>query len=159
MKPSILKAVEITLAVAVAVMLCFLVVPWRQTPEMLTSTPPRPGVPVDVAKAQTPAPLAASETIVSLFTKVAATPAPSTPAPTPAPAPEAKKAQDATWLTLVGTATGSDGKPSFAFKDSRSGRIIRVVQGETVGGWSISDISDKQITLSNNGELYLVKTR
>jgi hypothetical protein len=155
MKSSILKTVEIALALGILALIVVLIVPGKEAPltppaENAKTTPARTG-----AQAQSTPKAADINTVLLLFgvTGQART------APAATPAPAAKPPVDAPWLAYIGYATQSDGKPYYVIKDTRTNKMIKVAEGAPMGGWSIVEVSATHLVLRNNTDQYIVKKR
>jgi hypothetical protein len=161
MKFSLLKTAEAVLALAALGLLAALVVPWRESP-----LPPRPNLPRGAAPSLPAAPAlspvrAEPDAVLALFVP------PSPPRPArpqgvveqkPPPMPE-KKPVDAPWLSYLGYTSAAEGKATYYFKDTRSGRVIKVTDGESVGGWSLLGVKDNRMILQNKDDVFSVRGR
>jgi hypothetical protein len=70
-----------------------------------------------------------------------------------------KKIMDAPWLNYLGYYSKAEGKPYYWFKDTRTGRVIKVSKGEASGEWALLEISGNRMVLRYNNELYAVNKR
>jgi hypothetical protein len=154
------RSAEATLTLVAILMLAILLMPWKEKATSSLLGPRRVEVVADPAATPETPMQVRPETIASLFTeeKVVTPPKPVEPAP-PTPLPEPKKPVDTPWLKLIGSAIGPDGKHSYAFKDTRSTRVIKVSEGEVIDGWSVADVFEDKIVLEHDGGLYAVKMR
>jgi hypothetical protein len=155
MKSSLSRLLQGFLLLSALSLLAALLVPWKSA----VSTAAMPLLPG--AKVPDPTPARASpepvspEIVLALFTK--------RNAPAPArlpPAPETPKAQEATWLAYLGFYTSAQGEPSFALKDTRSGRVITIGQrGASAGGWAVIAVEDMRIIVRKDSDVYIVHKR
>lgn len=65
----------------------------------------------------------------------------------PPPAPVVEKPAEHTSLALIGAVVG-DGEAVAVFLDQASQRVVRLRQGETHGGWMMSSILRREVTLT-----------
>ncbi len=161
MKFSLPKAVEAVLALAVLGLLAALVVPWRQTPFPVRPAGPRPETPSLPAQTRLSPARAEPEAVLALFVpkgppRLARPPSPAEVKPPPVPE---KKPVDAPWLSYLGYTSAAQGKPTYYFKDTRSGRLIKVTPGESSGGWSLLEVKDNRMILQNKDEIFAVNKR
>jgi hypothetical protein len=68
-----------------------------------------------------------------------------------------KKPTEAPWLAYLGFSSGAEGKPTYYFKDTRSGRVIKVTQGDTASDWTLAGITQDRMILRNKDDLFAVK--
>lgn len=60
------------------------------------------------------------------------------------------------WLKFLGYVVGSDGQPSYAFKDQRSGSVFSVRPGQRSKGWRLVEARGTEFLLELGGRSYLV---
>jgi hypothetical protein len=153
MRQSAHRAREAFLCLVILGLLVGEVVPWRQAdlPLKASGRSSVPGTPVDPPGPDESAlPI---ETVVTLFTdRVAAQPRTS-------PAPQAKTPQDAPWLKYMGFASTADGTSTWYVKDTKTGRMIRASQGQTMAGWAVVESTADRLILRNGDDLYSVNKR
>jgi hypothetical protein len=155
MRSSIQKPAEAVLALAAAALLALLIIPWGQpVPHVAAAVTPQETSPA-VGGGTNPQGLASPETISRMFVSRVVVPA-APAAPAAAPAAPAKKPVDAPWITYGGFEKTGE-KYLYIFKDGKTGRNLRLFQGETVNGWSVVEVSDTQFILKCNDDLYIVK--
>lgn len=157
MKSSIKRTAEAILALAAIGMLAALVVPWPQGKLTIAPGGERAQVPQAAAGDARRIESAPPDALLTLFVKK--TPVPSAPRPARAPGSVEKKPVDAPWLNYLGYSSGADGKPLHFFKDTRTGRLIKLSKGETSGGWALVEIGESRFVLKNNDDLYIVTKR
>jgi len=155
MKFSISRVAEGLLALAAALLLAALFVPWRLTERAPAPAVPQTQAPSAPAQAEAPHHHAPPDAVVSLFVKRAAP----RPAAAPVPAPEAKKPVEAPWLIYVGFYTRDPGKPCYLLKDTRAGRMIKVSEGDAIDGWSLVAAEGKRMIIRKNDDVYIVIKR
>ncbi len=147
------RKVEAALALLALTLLVILLVPWREA-----AVKPMKGN-AGAAAAAVPVPeggktaRAAPEAVLSLF--VGRAPA----VQAHAPAAAEKKIMDAPWLNYLGYYSAAEGKPYYWFKDTRTGRVIKVSKGQASGEWALLEISGNRMVLRYNNELYAVNKR
>ncbi len=147
------RKVEAALALAALTLLAVLLVPWREAPfEPMKGNAGAAAAAVPIPEGGKAA-RAAPEAVLSLF--VGRAPASQGHAQV---APE-KKPVDAPWLSYLGYYSKAEGKPYYWFKDTRTGRVIKVSKGETSGEWALLEISGNRMVLRYNNELYAVNKR
>jgi len=73
------------------------------------------------------------------------------------PTPASSSPIDAPWIRYIGLITGQDGVPYRYFKDNHSGLVIRVSQGLTVDGWTLTIGGTNQAILGHDGEKLKVR--
>jgi hypothetical protein len=147
------RRVEAALAIAVLTLLAVLLVPWREAP--LEPMKGNAGTTVSAMPAAEgrKAARAAPEAVLSLFIGRA----PAAQARTTAAVE--KKPMDAPWLNYLGYYAVAEGKPYYWFKDTRTGRVIKVSKGQDSGEWVLLEISGDTMLLKCNNELYTVNKR
>ncbi len=153
MRRSAHRAIEALLCLAIVGLLVVEIVPWRRPslPTRATRASPiasSPEDPPDHAASAAPV-----DTVLRLFTDRVTVPA-------RAPSlPQAKAPVDAPWLKYMGFASTAEGALSWYVKDTKTGRMIRVSQGQTVGGWTVVESATDRLVLKNGEELYSVSKR
>lgn len=63
---------------------------------------------------------------------------------------------DTSTVIFLGSSTDTSGRPTYFFKNSLSGQVILLAQGETKKGWTLKTISDRTFTISGPGGIYEV---
>jgi hypothetical protein len=154
MKSSMQRAIEVLLGLIILGLLVLLVVPWHQQkmpPRSATSCVPQPTA-VDATGVS--ASVLPVDAVLTLFADR------ERPSPARAPvAPPAKTATEAAWLTYMGFASGADGASWSYVKDTRTGKVIRLSQGQCVAGWCIVENVDERLVIKNGEDLYSVSKR
>jgi hypothetical protein len=161
MKFSMQRVIEGFLGLAVLGLLAVLVIPVKEPP-LASRTSSRAeerseasaGAPVSAARADLTTVLLLFGVNGSQSSTGAAVPVAKKPGDT-----ELKKPVDAPWLNYIGCFTPADGKPYHIIKDSRSGKLIKVTEGQTTNGWSIVEISANRIVIRNNTDVYSLNKR
>lgn len=72
--------------------------------------------------------------------------------PGPAPAPARPQ-----WLSQLGYVVESDGPPSYAFKDARSGAVFSLRPGQENRGWRLLEVRGNTFLLESAGQRYVVE--
>ncbi len=156
MRLSIPKTSELLLGAIALAFLAAVVIPWRQPDAGETLLKGSAEAAQASAGVVLEPVLATPDVLNNLFVaKRTAAPA---AAPRPA-SPAAKNTVTAPWLRYIGYISGAEGKSYYFFKDTRTSRSITLSVGETVNGWSLVEIGDKQFILKNNTDLYTVNKR
>jgi hypothetical protein len=154
MKASIQRAIEVFFGLIILSLLVLLVVPWHQekmpsrsaTPRVIqTQTPDAAGDPASVLPV---------DAVLTLFADRARPAAVRTAA-----APPAKTIAEAPWLKYMGFASGADGASWWYVKDTKTGKVIRLSQGQSVAGWTIVENGDERLVIKNGDDLYSVSKR
>jgi hypothetical protein len=157
MQLSIRKVVEPALALAAAVLLALLVVPWEE-PQLPSAAASRQSAkPKAQAELQAARYVASTDAVVTLFVgKQAPKAAAASATPTQ---PVAKPVSAAPWLRYMGRSSAADGKSYVYVKDTKSGKVIRAAQAEAVNGWTLVSEDDEGLVLKSGEDLYAVSKR
>ncbi len=161
MKFSLRATAEAVLALTAVCLVAVLVIPWREQPLLPGPGGRRADLPAVPEQARRSPARAEPEALISLFVPRAAPRSmrPSAPAQALPAATTEKKPTDAPWLAYLGYSSGAEGGQSYYFKDTRSGRVIKVTQGETAGDWTLVGVTEGRMILQNKGETYAVNKR
>jgi hypothetical protein len=59
----------------------------------------------------------------------------------------------------VGSAVDADGRPLYYLKDTRNGKVFRVVDGAAGGDWTLMGATDDELVVRFGSDRYVVKRR
>jgi hypothetical protein len=156
MRSSIQRIAETGLGLLIVCLLGLLLIPWRKTP-MPTPTSKNNDQSIPAPRSPpSPSTDGDPETILRLFV---GTPAPRGPAPAASSPTPAKPATNAPWLRYVGYSSASDGTACLYLKDTKTGKMIKLVRGEALNGWSIIDDQGEMLMVKNGDDVYSVAKR
>jgi hypothetical protein len=147
------RRVEAALVFAALALLAVLLVPWSEAPLNPAEANAGTAAAADPAAEGRKAVRATPEAVLALF--VGRIPA----ARARATVPAEEKPLDAAWLRYLGYYAAAEGKPCYWFKDTRTGRVIKVSKGQASGEWTLLEISGDRMLLKYNNELYTVNKR
>lgn len=156
----LIRIAEAVLYLAIVGLVAALALPWGESlPLFGDENQVRSAQPTPLMERPLPARADPSVILILLAGPSVTPPPPPAAAAAEPPAPVEKIPAEATWLKYIGRSMTTEGRLSFHIKDTRSGRMMRVVQGETIDGVSLVEVAEGRIVLGSGDDLLVVTVR